>query len=235
MITKIIIDRKGNISYYKKGDFHSMFGVLKEKDIKPGIAKSNIGKEFIVFDANFSDNIHEIKRGPAVLHEKDIGLIITTTGIGIGSKVVDAGAGCGKLASYLARIGCEVTSYELNPEFFKIAEENIKNLGLKIKLKNKDMYKGIDEKDLDLITLDLLEPWKAIKPAEEALKSGAFLVAYLPTITQVMEFIKNLNENLYLWKVSEVLEREWSVENLIVRPKSQMLGHTAFLVFARKI
>lgn len=235
MITKVIIDRKGNISYYKKGDFHSMFGILKEKDIKPGIVKSNIGKEFIVFDADFSDNIHEIKRGPAVSHEKDIGLIITTTGIGVGSKIVDAGSGCGKLASYLARIGCEVTSYELNPEFFKITEENIKSLNLKIKLKNKDIYKGIDEKDLDLITLDLLEPWKTIEHAEKSLKSGAFLVAYLPTITQVMEFTRNLNKNFYLWKVSEVLEREWSVDNLIVRPKSQMLGHTAFLVFARKI
>ena len=88
---------------------------------------------------------------------------------------------------------------------------------------------------MDLITLDLLEPWKAIKHAEKSLKSGAFLVAYLPTITQVIAFIKNLNSNFYLWKVSEILEREWSVENLRVRPKNKMLGHTAFLVFTRKI
>ena len=36
-------------------------------------------------------------------------------------------------------------------------------------------------------------------------------------------------------KVSELLEREWHVENLRVRPKSQMIAHTAFLVFLRNI
>lgn len=235
MITKIIIDQKGNIHYYKKGDFHTQFGVLKEKDIKPGIVKSNLEKEFLVFDANFIDNIHEIKRGPAITHKKDIGLIITETGIGVNSKVVDAGSGCGNLAAYLARIGCKVTSYESNPEFFKIAKENIENLKLKVKLKNNDIYNGIEEKNLDLITLDLLEPWKVTKHAEKSLKSGGFLVAYLPTITQVIEFVKSLNNNFYLWKVSEIIEREWYVENLRVRPKNQMLGHTAFLVFIRKI
>lgn len=235
MITKIIIDQKGTVHYYKKGDFHTQFGVLKEKDIKLGIVKSNLGKEFLVFGANFADNIHEIKRGPAITHYKDIGLIITTTGIGVNSKVVDAGSGCGNLAAFLARIGCNVTSYEINPEFYKVAKENIENLKLKVKLKNKDVYEGIEEKDLDLIVLDLLEPWKVIKHAETSLKSGGFLVAYLPTITQVIEFTKSLSNVFYLWKVSEVIEREWIVENLRVRPKNQMLGHTAFLVFARKI
>lgn len=235
MITKIIIDRKGNIAYYKKGDFHSMFGVIKEQNIKSGLVKSDIGKEFLVFDAHFIDNLHEIKRGPAITHYKDVGLIITTTGVGVNSKVVDAGSGCGHLISYLARIGCEVTSYESNPEFHEITKNNIEKLNLKVALKNKDIYEGITEKDLDLVTLDLLEPWKATEHAYNSLKSGAFIVAYLPTITQVMEFVKSLENKFYLWKISEVLEREWSVENLKVRPKNQMLGHTAFLVFARKL
>jgi len=235
MITKIIIDRKGNLSNYKKGDFHSMFGVIREKEIKPGIVKSDIGKEFLVFDANFSDNIHGIKRGPAIAHIKDIGLIITETGIGVKSKVVDVGSGSGKIAAHLARIGCDVTTYEINPEFYKIAKENLENLKLKVEIKNQDIYEGIEEKDLDIITVDLLEPWKVIDHAQKSLKSGAFLVAYLPTITQVMEFVKNLENKFYLWKVSELLEREWHIEGLKVRPKNQMLGHTAFLVFARKI
>src|SRR3989344_6478358 len=95
MITKIIIDPDGILHYYKKGDFHTHFGVIREKDIKLGIAKSNLDKEFIVMDANFIDNIHEIKRGPAIAHQKDIGNIIATTGVGLKSKVVDAGSGCG--------------------------------------------------------------------------------------------------------------------------------------------
>ncbi len=235
MITKVIIDPKGEIHYYKKGDFHTHFGFLKEQEITNGIVKSNLGKEFLVFDASFIDNLHEIKRGPAIAHYKDIGVIITTTGVGVNAKVVDAGAGCAHLSSYLARIGCKVTAYELNPEFFKIASTNVDNLNLKVKIKNEDIYQGITEKDLDLLTLDLTEPWKVLPHAEKALKSGAFLVAYLPTITQVMELVKQLSNQFYFWKVSEVLEREWYVQDLKVRPKNQMLGHTAFLVFLRKV
>ncbi len=236
MITKIIIDPEGNLHYYKKGDFHSHFGFIKEKDIKNGLVKSNLNKEFIIFEANFIDNLNRIKRGPAIAHQKDIGNIISTTGIGLKSNVVDAGSGCAHLSSYLARIGCKVTTYEINPEFYKIAKENIETLQLKIKIKNQDIYQGINEKNLDLITLDLLEPWKVLKHAEKSLKSGAFLVCYLPTITQVMEVVKGLkNHNFFLWKVSETIERQWHVEGLKVRPENQILGHTAFLVFARKI
>lgn len=235
MIKKIIIDPKGNVYYYKKGDFHTQFGFLKERDIKNGFAGRNKYGNFIVFDANFIDNVHEIKRGPAIINQKDIGLIMATTGIGKDSKVVDAGSGSGHLISYLARIGCEVTSYEINPEFYRIAQENIKNLKLEVKIKNKDIYLGIDEKNLDLITLDLLSPWKVTSHAEKSLKSGGFLVAYLTNINQVMELVESFADKFYLWKVSEVLEREWIVENLKVRPKHHMLAHTGFLVFARKI
>src|SRR3990167_9519572 len=100
MITKLIIDEKGNVHYYKNGDFHTQFGVLKEKDIKPGIIKSNLDKEFLVIEAGFIDNLHQLKRGPAITSQKDVGLIITTTGIGVKSKVVDAGSGCGYISSY---------------------------------------------------------------------------------------------------------------------------------------
>ncbi len=44
---------------------------------------------------------------------------MVNTGIGVGSKVVDAGSGSGQLAISLARIGCEVTTYEQREEFYK--------------------------------------------------------------------------------------------------------------------
>ncbi|HLC86023.1 MAG TPA: methyltransferase domain-containing protein [Candidatus Nanoarchaeia archaeon] len=235
MLKKIIIDPKNDVHYYKSGDFHTQFGVIKEKEIKNGMIKSNLGKEFVVFDANFLDELTKIRRGPAITHPKDIGLIIVTTGIGQGSKVLDAGSGSGSLSSYLARIGCKVTSYEINKEFFKIAQLNHKELGLEVEIKDKDVHKGIDEKDLDLIILDLPDPWNALKYIHKALKNGAFLVCYLPTVTQVAELVKKFDNKFYMWKVSELLEREWHVEDLKVRPKNQMLGHTAFVVFARKI
>ena len=236
MITKVIIDEEGNKHYYKSGDFNSKDGNIKEKDIKNGIVKSNLGKSFIIFDAGFIDNLKKIKRGPALSHPKDIGVIITTSGIGNGSKVLDAGTGQGGIAISLSRIGCNVISYEKKEEFFNIAKENINNLNLKVDLKCKDIYEGIDESGFDLINLDLLEPWKVLNHAYNSLNSGGFLVAYLTNITQVIQLTSSLDKNkFYLWKVSEVIEREWHSEGLKVRPENIILGHTAFLFFARKI
>lgn len=235
MINKVLVDEEGNLYYYKKGDFHCSEGTIKEKEIINGKLKTNIGKELICFDASFIDNLAKIKRGPATTHQKEFGQIVATTGISSGSNVVDAGSGSGALALNLANIGCNVTTYELRKDFYEIAKENFENINPKIVIKNKDIYEGIEEKELDLVTLDLLEPWKALKHAERALKSGGFLVCYLPTITQVIETVKESEKhNLYLWKVSETIEREWHVEGLKVRPKNQMLGHTAFLVFFRR-
>ena len=47
MIRKVLIDKKGNWHYWIKGDLHTLFGVVKESDIKNGIIKSHSGKEFI--------------------------------------------------------------------------------------------------------------------------------------------------------------------------------------------
>ena len=176
-----------------------------------------------------------MKRGPAIVRNKDIGLIITETGINKNSLAVDAGAGTGYLAAYLANICKKVVTYENRKEFFKIASNNFKFLKLKnIKIKQKDIYKGISEKNLDLITLDLMEPWKVLKYAPKSLKLGGFLVCYLPTINQVDKLIKNIKEQFMLVKTSELIERKWETNNMI-RPESRMIGHTGFLVFVRKV
>ncbi|NYZ60415.1 methyltransferase domain-containing protein, partial [Candidatus Micrarchaeota archaeon] len=74
------------------------------------------------------------------------------------SLVVDAGAGTGFNAIMLGRIAKKVVSYERREEFAELAKENIKSLGLKnVKIKNADIMGGIEEKDLDLITLDMPE------------------------------------------------------------------------------
>ena len=81
------------------------------------------------------------------------------------------------------------------------------------------------------------EPWKVIESAEKALKVGGFLVAYQPSTTQVSELCNSLAENkkFMLVKVLEVIEREWKFEGNIARPEHHMLGHTAFLVFVRRV
>jgi len=235
MIKKVFIAPGGEKLYWSKGDFHTKYGVVKEKDIKNGLVKSHNGKEFLVYDAKFVDRVEKIKRGPAVIINKDVGIILANTGINSKSKILEAGAGSGRLTSFLANISSNVISYERKKEFFDIAKKNLKDLGLKADLKNKDIYEGISEKNLDAIILDLPEPWRVLEHCVKALKAGGFLVCYLPNITQVMELAKSLSSPFILDKVEEVFEREWVVQGNKVRPLNQMLGHTSFLVFVRKV
>ncbi len=236
-IKKVIIDEKENKYYWSDGDLHTFLGLIKEDDLKTktGKIRSNINKEFIIFEAGFIDKLEKLKRGPAIITKKDIGYIISSTGIHRNSKILDSGTGSGFLSSFLARITPNIITYEKNPEFLQIAKKNFKDLGLDINIKEKDIYEGIDEKNLDLIVLDLPEPWRVIEHAKKSLRNGAFLVCYLPTITQVMELVNQIKNKFFLEKVVELIEREWYVEDKKVRPKSQMIAHTAFLVFLRNI
>ena len=186
------------------------------------------------------DFLRKAKRGPAVILGKDFGAIAASTGVGAGWKVVDAGTGSGWLAMQLANVvgsDGKVFTYENRKEFAKIAKENFAKAGFEnIKLKVKDIYKGISEKNLDLITIDLQESWKTVKHAEKSLAAGGYFVAYCPQITQVIQLVKEIQKTkLKLVKVSETIERPWMIHDKIARPEHQILGHTAFLVFARKI
>ncbi|HLC64720.1 MAG TPA: rRNA adenine N-6-methyltransferase family protein [Candidatus Nanoarchaeia archaeon] len=221
-------------------DYHTKFGYIKAKDLKKaGIeVETNLGKKFAVIQPSFVDFYEKIKRGPQIIPLKDIGSIIAETGINKTSKVVDAGTGSGALALMLAYLAKEVTSYEIREDFYRIALSNKEFIGLKnLKLKNKDVYLGIEEKNVDVVTLDLPEPWKAIAPAQEALKVGGFLVSYSPTIPQVMDFVSALKQNpaFVCLKTIEILEREWEADERKVRPMSQQIGHSGFLTFVRRI
>lgn len=241
-IQKILIRKDGKQFYVKdlNRDFHTQFGVFKAKELKKkkGIVKTNKKEEFFIFPAGFIDRFKRLKRGAQIITLKDAGVIITETGINKDSKVVDAGGGSGGIACVLGNIVKQVVTYEIRKDFVKIIKENIKNLDLKnVIVKNKDITKGISEKNLDLIVLDLLNPEKVIDHAVKSLKSGGFLVAYLPSITQVVSFVKKIrkNENFILSKVIENIQREWKIEKKIARPEFRMLGHTGFLVFVRRV
>ncbi|MBT3985529.1 methyltransferase [archaeon] len=215
--------------FWESGDLHTQFGIVKEEDLKKDTnkVKSHAGKEFIIYPANFSNQIKQIKRGPQTLLTKDLAYIQFY--IEKDSIVAEAGSGTGLLAAIIAQKAKKVYSYDLNESHSRLAQKNIDYLNIKnIELINKDIYEGIDQ-EVDTLILDLPEPWKV--PLDN-IKNGATIIAYLPTITQVMEFHKC---NLHIEKTIELLEREWYVQGRRVRPKSQMEGHTAFLIIARKI
>lgn len=236
-IKKILI-RNNKVYYWRSGDLHTDSGIVKESDLNTSssVVKSHCDKEFFMLPASYLDKIKKIKRGPQTLLPKDLAIISFYSSIDKNSKVLDAGSGCGLLAISLARIAKEVVSYDINDDHLKISNFNKEFLDVKnVTFKKKNIYEGIDEDNLDLITLDLPEPWHVLPHAEKSLKQGGYLITYLPSITQVQEFIRETKKHSFIIdKTIEVLEREWFVEGKKVRPKSDMQGHTAFITIIRK-
>lgn len=185
---------------------------------------------------DFLDKLKRIRRGPAIMLQKDVGVILANTGINKDSRVLDAGAGSGVLTANLARFVKRVYSYDQSKEFLDIAKENCKRLGLtNITFKNKDVYEEIKEKNLDLVTLDLREPWRAFSNAHNALKENGYCVCFTPHITQVSKILE-ISEGLFkIIKTVEDIEREWIVEKVRLRPENKIIGHTAFITILRKV
>lgn len=243
-IKKVLITGQGRKFFAKSldEDLHTQHGFVSKEDLKEAkegdILKSNTGKEFFIFNPFFTDLYRKIKRDAQIIPLKDIGLVIAETGINRESRVLDAGSGSGALACFLASIAKEVVTYEIREDFIEIVKANIEFLGLKnVKIKNLDIYSQIDDKNIDVVILDLPEPWKAIESCAKALKAGGFLASYSPSVPQVADFANAIrkNKNFVYLKTSELVEREWEVEERKVRPKSSGIGHSGFLSFARKV
>jgi tRNA (adenine57-N1/adenine58-N1)-methyltransferase len=227
----------------ERKDFNTKSGIIKIQEIigrKFGEKiKTHLGKEFTIVKPNINDILEKgIERLPQIIMPKDLGIILAYTGIGKNSLIVDAGTGSGYAAIFFANyvIDGKVVTYEIDRRFTKIAKENIKLSGLKnIRLKQKDVTKGIDEKNVDLVNLDMKNAEKVVEHAYKALKPGGWLVVYSPNIEQVIKVQKEIKKlNFCEIKTIENIVREWKVEKH-TRPKTLGIMHTGFLTFARKV
>jgi len=238
MIKRVLLTDDGKEFFVKdlEKDFHTHLGIVKSSELKKESGKVLTTKEktLSIFVPTISDLIKKIKRGAAIIIPKDAGYIIVETGLNKNSKVLEAGTGSGALTIHLANTAKKVISYETNKTHYEISKQNIEELNLKnVTLKNKDIIES-DEKNIDVIILDMPQPWDYLDMVKKSLKNAGFLVTYLPTIHQVMQQVEKCSDLRHI-KTVELIEREWHVDGKKVRPKSQMIAHTAFLSFFRKI
>ncbi len=182
------------------------------------------------------ESYKRLKRGPQVILPKDIGMVMAYTGVNRNSVCVDAGTGSGWLAISLARVCKSVTSYDTRDEFIRIAERNRENEKLdNLKIKNKDVRKGISEKRVDIVTLDMPNSDKVVKHANKALKPDGYIFGYLPHMEQVKDFVAQLNKyKFHEIQTMEVIVRDMLVREEGTRPSTKGVWHTAYLVFAQK-
>jgi len=218
-------------------DYNTEYGQIKKQDLKKPKAFTNQNKEFFVLEPQFIDYYKRIKRHAQIISLKDIGSIITTTGINKNSTIAESGSGSGGLTAFLAMVCKKVYSFDIEEKSLETTKNTLKNLNIKnVTLKKQDTYKNIPVKNMDVIILDLPEPWNALNNAYKAAKKSGFIVSYSPCITQTIQLIEeaNKNENLLHIKTFENIQREWKIDGKAVRPKSQ-LNHTAFITILRKL
>jgi tRNA (adenine57-N1/adenine58-N1)-methyltransferase len=179
-------------------------------------------------------------RGAQVIYPKDLGPILMFADIFPGAHVLESGMGSGALTTALLRAvgpSGRITGYEIRDDFATRAVANVHGfLGADVPLEThvRDIYEGIDERGIDRLLLDLPEPWRVVKHAVVALRSGGILLAYLPTILQVGRLREELATAPFaMVETLEVLHRGWHVEGQSIRPDHRMVAHTGFLTVAR--
>ncbi len=177
-----------------------------------------------------------MKRGPQIILPKDIGIIISYSGVGKDSVCVDAGTGSGWMAVSLARISKKVYTYEIRDDFIEIAQRNINMFGLdNVEIRHADITKGIRERDVDLVVLDMPNSEKAVRHAWKALKEGGTLAGYLPHTEQMKKFVLKAEKCGFVEICAlEVIIRDMLVREAGVRPSTKGVWHTAYLVFCIK-
>jgi tRNA (adenine57-N1/adenine58-N1)-methyltransferase len=205
-------------------------------------SKLEIGsKELWILNPSLQDKLQGLKRKAQIILPKDIAHIILNCSIESGNRVLEAGIGSGSLTIALANAVAptgQVISYDKRQDFIDHAIKNLKmsNLDYYVKTKFKDIGKGIDEKNLDAIILDIPNPWDAVGHAYNSLKAGGYLCTYSPLISQVEKTIKEIEKHKFIEvKTFENIQREMIVSKHGTRPSFEMLGHTGYLTFARKV
>ena len=242
---KMILDERGKKYVLKPGmEFQSDLGIIKsdvldEAEIGDEV-KSHLDHTFKIMKPNVNDFIDIMDRRCSILIQKDIGQVLAHTGLGAGSRVVDAGTGAGAIALNFGNVvGSEgqVYTYEIREDFVEVAKKNIDNFGItNIEVKNKDIKEGIDEENIDLVFLDLPKPFEIFEDVLEALNVGGWLCVYAPYVDQA-EISYRIAKKLgfYDIEIVEILERGLEVRTQGVRPKTRMVGHSGYLMFARKL
>jgi tRNA (adenine57-N1/adenine58-N1)-methyltransferase catalytic subunit len=208
------------------------------------VVETTGGLKFLAFKPLLTDYVLSMPRGATIVYPKDAAMIVGFADIAPGSKVLEAGVGSGALSISLLRAIGEsgsLDSFEKREEFAAVARKNIshyfgeppKNWSLTIgavqEAEHVDKY--------DRVVLDMLAPWECIDMASNVLHPGGVFIAYVATTTQLSQTAEAIKSSQQFTEPEsfETIVRGWHHEGLAVRPQHRMIGHTAFLIMARKL
>ncbi len=178
----------------------------------------------------------------AVMYPKDLAAMLVYADVFPGARVLEAGAGSGATTMTLLRAvgdAGRVFTYDVRQDMLERAETNVARYFERfdnLELKLGDVYEGFEERDIDRVILDLPEPWHVAPHASERMTAGGVFFGFVPTVPQVEELVRTLRalRTFGMIEIMEVMMRQWNVSGRSVRPSHRMVGHTGFIVTARR-
>jgi len=239
--------KKWLVKISKKEQLHTHIGVIKHSD---AIGKeygsrltTNKDKYVYLLEPTIHDFILKIKHGTQIVYPKDLGYIVARSGLQSGQKVVEIGTGSGAVTTFLAGIvkpRGHVYTFDVEPKFMKIAEKNIKKVGLEkyITMKKMDikLVKKVPITEADLIIIDLGDPWNVVPQARKILKGSGALIAICPTMNQLEKLVTVLVQNEFSdIECTEHILRTIEAREGKTRHSFQAIGHTTYIAYARKV
>ncbi|MBW0106236.1 tRNA (adenine-N1)-methyltransferase [Pseudonocardia sp. KRD291] len=239
-------NRRYSIVLEKGGVYHTHRGGLVHDDLigqpEGSVVRSAVGTPYLALRPLLADYVLAMPRGAQVIYPRDAAQILMWGDIFPGARVLEAGAGSGALTcSLLQAVGPagSVTSYEIRADHAPDAERNVTTFfghtppNWRLHVDDLKVHVG----EVDRVILDMLSPQDVLDTVRDALIPGGVLIGYVATTTQMSVLTEALREQ-QSWtepQAWESLVRPWHVVGLAVRPDHRMVGHTAFLVMARRL
>lgn len=233
-------------------EFHTHQGFIRHDEIiglpEGSVISINsttgVIQKFMAFKPLLTDYVLTMPRSATIVYPKDSALIVGFADIYPGARVLEAGVGSGALTlSILRAVGPTgfVHSVERRDEFAANAKSNVEHYFNGHPTNWKLTIGSLEEQDLedqyDRVILDMLMPWECIEQAAKVLVPGGVYMAYVATTTQLSNTAEALKKDGRFTEPEsfESLIRPWHHDGLAVRPEHRMIGHTGFLIFARRI
>ena len=219
--------------------FHGKGGILPFASVAGRPWGTRFG-EYDVFPPTIEDVImYGVRRETQIVFPKDAFFICHKLDIKCGSRVLEIGSGSGALTLLLSRAaGPEghVVSVEKEERHYKNAQRNLaKYLELQnVTLRHADAA-DFEDGPFDAAFIDLREPWLYMEHLRALLCGGAPIGFIVPTTNQVSECLQALRQGFGDVEVIEILFRRYKTVAARLRPEDRMVGHTGYLIFARKI
>jgi tRNA (adenine57-N1/adenine58-N1)-methyltransferase len=203
---------------------------------------TSVGVKARIYRPSITDLIYSIFSRPTqVIYPKDAGYIVLMLDISPGKRVLEIGMGSGVMTAYMANLvkpDGRVYAYEIREDIARAALENLRKIGLDryVEVKVRDASQGVDESDVDAAFIDMGDPWKVIDVVFKALKPGSQAAFFIPTFEQVSKLYSSLisHEGWGDIRGVELIERPIDLKEGAVRPSTRMIGHTGYIIIARK-